>query len=149
MKKYSCMPINHKKYSCYGLKKNSYKEFDKEKKFLRLKNSSPTPHPHNFTNGLHLRADNPTHPLLNPSFFFFPLVCPRSYPWRELITCTSSSSFTTFFLTQLHTYFDHAVYHLFIPLHLHVWLTDSPKMRKSGTPIRHVFVRNFRTGISQ
>ena len=26
--------INHKKYSCYGLKKNSYKEFDKEKKFL-------------------------------------------------------------------------------------------------------------------
>ena len=34
MKKYSCMPINHKKYSCYGLKKNSYKEFDKEKKFL-------------------------------------------------------------------------------------------------------------------
>ena len=71
MKKYSCIPINHKKYSCYGLKKNSYKEFDKEKKFLRLKNSPPTPHPHNFTNGLHLRADNPTHPLLNPSFFFF------------------------------------------------------------------------------
>ena len=69
MKKYSCMPINHKKYSCYGLKKNSYKEFDKEKKFLRLKNSSPTPNPDNFTNGLHLRADNPTHPLLNPSFF--------------------------------------------------------------------------------
>ena len=120
MKKYSCMPINHKKYSCYGLKKNSYKEFDKEKKLLRLKNSSPTPHPHNFTNGLHLRADNPTHPLLNPSFFFFPLVCPRSYPWRKLITCTSSLSLTTFFLTLLHTYFDHVVYHLFIPLHLHV-----------------------------
>ena len=36
---------------------------------IKKKNSSPTPHPHNFTNGLHLRADNPTHPLLNPSFF--------------------------------------------------------------------------------
>ena len=35
-------------------KKNSYKEFDNEKKFLRLKNS-PTPTPptprHNFSNG--------------------------------------------------------------------------------------------------
>ena len=29
-------------------KKNSYKEFDNEKKFLRLKNSPP---PHNFSNG--------------------------------------------------------------------------------------------------
>ena len=29
-------------------KKNSYKEFDNEKKFLRLKNSAP---PHNFSNG--------------------------------------------------------------------------------------------------
>ena len=26
---------------CYGLKKNSYKEFDNEKKFLRLENSPP------------------------------------------------------------------------------------------------------------
>ena len=32
-------------------KKNSYKEFDNEKKFLRLKNSPP---PHNFSNGLSL-----------------------------------------------------------------------------------------------
>ena len=31
-------------------KKNSYKEFDNEKKFLRLKNSPPPP-PHNFSNG--------------------------------------------------------------------------------------------------
>ena len=33
-----------KKYLCYGLlwpKKNSYKEFDNEKKFLRLENSPP------------------------------------------------------------------------------------------------------------
>ena len=29
-------------------KKNSYKEFDNEKKFLRLENSPP---PHNFSNG--------------------------------------------------------------------------------------------------
>ena len=29
-------------------KKNSYKEYDNEKKFLRLKNSPP---PHNFSNG--------------------------------------------------------------------------------------------------
>ena len=29
-------------------KKNSYKEFDSEKKFLRLENSPP---PHNFSNG--------------------------------------------------------------------------------------------------
>ena len=29
-------------------KKNSYKEFDEEKKFLRLENSPP---PHNFSNG--------------------------------------------------------------------------------------------------
>ena len=48
-------------------KKNSYKEFDNEKKFLWLK--IPPPPPHKFSNGLSLRADNPTHPLLNPSFF--------------------------------------------------------------------------------
>ena len=30
-------------------KKNSYKEFDNEKKFLQLKNCPPTPH--NFSNG--------------------------------------------------------------------------------------------------
>ena len=33
-------------------KKNSYKEFDNEKKFLRLENSPP---PHNFSNGPSLR----------------------------------------------------------------------------------------------
>ena len=32
-------------------KKNSYKEFDNEKKFLRLENSPLTPSPHNFSNG--------------------------------------------------------------------------------------------------
>ena len=31
-------------------KKNAYKEFDNEKKFLRLENSLPPP-PHNFSNG--------------------------------------------------------------------------------------------------
>ena len=34
-------------------KKNSYKEFDNEKKFLRLENSPP---PHNISNGPSLRA---------------------------------------------------------------------------------------------
>ena len=34
-------------------KKNSYKEFDDEKKFLRLENSPP---PHNFSNGPSLKA---------------------------------------------------------------------------------------------
>ena len=33
-------------------KKNSYEEFDNEKKFLRLENSPPT---HNFSNGPSLR----------------------------------------------------------------------------------------------
>ena len=42
--KNSYTPINPKKYSCYGLKKKSYKEFDDDKKFLRLKNSPPLPH---------------------------------------------------------------------------------------------------------
>ena len=32
-------------------KKHSYKEFDNEKKFLRLKNLPPPPPPHNFCNG--------------------------------------------------------------------------------------------------
>ena len=85
-------------------------------------------------------------PILCWSHQFSPGL-PRILPWRELIKCTSSSSFTTFFLTLLHTYFDDAVYHLFIPLHLHVWLTESPNMRKSGTPIRHVFVCNFGRGL--
>ena len=33
-----------------GAEKNSYKEFDNEKKFPRLENSPPPP-PHNFSNG--------------------------------------------------------------------------------------------------
>ena len=53
MEKNSYTPINPKKYSRYGLKKNSYKEFDNEKKFLRLENS---PSPHDFSNGLSLSA---------------------------------------------------------------------------------------------
>ena len=36
-------------------KKNSYKEFDNEKKFLQLKNS---PTPHNFFNGPSLKREN-------------------------------------------------------------------------------------------
>ena len=35
------MPINPKKYSCFGLKKNSYKEFDNEKYSC----GSKIPHP--------------------------------------------------------------------------------------------------------
>ena len=41
MEKNSCTPINPKKYSCYGRKKKSSKEFDNEQKFLRLENSPP------------------------------------------------------------------------------------------------------------
>ena len=52
------------------------------------------------------------------------------------MTCTSCSSFTTFFLSLSHTYFDHAVYHLFIPQHLHVWLTDSPAGLFRGWRVR-------------
>ena len=37
-----------------GPEKNSYKEFDDEKKFLQLENSPPPP-PHNFSNGPSLR----------------------------------------------------------------------------------------------
>ena len=44
------MPINRKKYSRYGLKKNSYQEFDNEKKFLWFENSLPPP-PYNFSYG--------------------------------------------------------------------------------------------------
>ena len=36
-------------------KKNSYKEFDNEKKFVRLKNSPPPPH--NFSNGPSLNCN--------------------------------------------------------------------------------------------
>ena len=38
-------------------KKNSYKEFDNEKKFLRLENSPPPP-PHNFSNGPSLSSSS-------------------------------------------------------------------------------------------
>ena len=146
IKKNSCMPINHKKYSCYSLKKIHRRNLIKKKNSCDSKIPHPPPSPIIFLMVYPLgRQSNPssTEPI------FFPLVCPRSYPWRELITCTSSPSLTTSFLTLSHAYFDHAVYHLFIPLHLHVWLTDSPKMRKSGTPTRHFCVHNFRTGISQ
>ena len=54
MKKNACTPINHKKYSGYGLRKNSYKEFGNEKRFLQLENSPPPP-PHNFPNGPSLK----------------------------------------------------------------------------------------------
>ena len=37
-------------------KKNSYKEFANEKKFLRLENSPPPP-PHNFSNGPSLMTE--------------------------------------------------------------------------------------------
>ena len=38
-----------------GPEKNSHKEFDNEKKFLRLENSPP---PHNFSNGPSLTSTN-------------------------------------------------------------------------------------------
>ena len=48
-------PINPKKYSCNSLKENSYKEFDNEKKVLRLENSPPSPLPYNISNGPSLK----------------------------------------------------------------------------------------------
>ena len=46
-------------------KKNSYKEFDNEKKFLRLENSPP---PHNFSNGPSLSLRRKNKRLLTFSF---------------------------------------------------------------------------------
>ena len=40
------------------LKKNSYKEFENAKKFLRLENSPSPPPPNNFSNGPSLRQSN-------------------------------------------------------------------------------------------
>ena len=37
-------------------KKNSYKEFDNKKRFLRLENSPPPPPPNNFSNGPSLKT---------------------------------------------------------------------------------------------
>ena len=45
--KNSCMPINPKKYSCYGLKKKSYKEFYNRKNSCGSK-IPPPPHPITF-----------------------------------------------------------------------------------------------------
>ena len=52
MKKNSCAPINPKKIFMPWPKKNSYKEFDNEKKFPPLENAPPSPPPpHNFFKG--------------------------------------------------------------------------------------------------
>ena len=40
-KKIHTRQLTLEKYLCYSLKKKSYKEFDNEKKFLRLANSPP------------------------------------------------------------------------------------------------------------
>ena len=48
MKKNSCTPINPKKIFMLWPKKNSYKEFDNKKNFLRLENSPPPPPPITF-----------------------------------------------------------------------------------------------------
>ena len=48
IQKNSCTPINPKKYSCKGLKKNSYKEFDKEKNSCGSKIPLPPPPPITF-----------------------------------------------------------------------------------------------------
>ena len=42
-KKNSCTPINPKTYSFYGLRKIHTRNLIKKKKFLRLKNSQPSP----------------------------------------------------------------------------------------------------------
>ena len=54
MEKNSGTPINTKKIFMLWPKKNSYKEFDNDKKFLRLENSPPPPH--NFCNGPSLKG---------------------------------------------------------------------------------------------
>ena len=48
MKKIRARQLILKKYSCYGLKKNSCKEFDNEKKIAAARKF---PFPHNFSNG--------------------------------------------------------------------------------------------------
>ena len=48
MKKNSCTLINPKKIFMLRPNKNSYKEFDNKKKFLRLENSPPPPLPITF-----------------------------------------------------------------------------------------------------
>ena len=48
-------------------KKNSCKEFDNEKKFLRLENSPLPPPPHNFSNGPSLRASATQASAFGPS----------------------------------------------------------------------------------
>ena len=47
-------------------KKNSYKEFDNEKKFLRVENSLPPP-PHNYSNGPSPRASATQASTFRPS----------------------------------------------------------------------------------
>ena len=53
MEKNSGTPINTKKIFMPWPKKSSYKEFDNDKKFLRLEN--PPPPPNNFSNGPSLK----------------------------------------------------------------------------------------------
>ena len=60
-------------------KKNSHKEFDNEKKFLRLKNSPPPPH--NFSNG----------PSLTRKFSVF-TVSPSKIKKTQTIQCRSAES---------------------------------------------------------
>ena len=56
--KNSCTPINPKKFMLTP-KKYSYKEFNNEKKFLRLENSlPPTPPPRNVSKGPCLRQED-------------------------------------------------------------------------------------------
>ena len=55
-----------------GPEKNSYKEFDNEKKFLQLENSPPPPH--NFSNGPSLKKAN-----LSPNDYVF-----INYSWNVI-----------------------------------------------------------------
>ena len=74
-------------------KKNSYEEFDNEKKIPAAQKfpthpSSPPP-PIIF---LMVRPLGQTNNESNPSStepIIFPLVCPGSYPWSKLMTCTN------------------------------------------------------------
>lgn len=96
-----------------------------------------------------LRADNPTHPQLKPSFFpWFAQGPTPGASWRHVQM--SNTSLTTFscpcgapiLITQCTTFLAHYIY-------MYDWLILLLKMRKSGTHTRYFLVPHFRTRISQ
>ena len=70
-KKNSCTTINPKKYSCYGLKKNSFKEFDNEKKIPAARKF-----PSSFSNGPSLK----TYLIDIPHNYIIPQAMPHAIP---------------------------------------------------------------------